>query len=546
MESKAADHASIRAIQIALREIVIKKRSAGSPLGSATMKRPYDPPDVPYMDGDRLSNYWVWSQGRQGRRRRGRGAWVAPELPGSDSMYRVHKMFVRECERRTKVFDPGSLSQPPLTPLHPARSPQEEHEYLYIQTLTLGKDEQVAVIGDIHGGLCNLRNVLKRLKASGWFKEGVHNGFDLKRGRRIISLGDLVDRGPRSLEVVHLMLALKMQDGNWDKVLIVNGNHEDYEMYSETFENEYQSHLSCLPAAIFARFGLQGKWVQFCHGGIDESLSGDIKCRLDSVRSHPNAVAHQDDVWLQIHRRSGDLSGSGLKWSDFHYSSDSDEDGHRGGGTTPKASNTRRCYKRSVERGGGVRSYNQRCTNRYLKQMGVACIVRGHQDFVNGHMVLPRGSNRGSKGTPPNVRFQAYVFPTANARHYIRDGAKSTSWNAECEMKAVRSMNRAVVKTLTSWSDVAGDWVGECWDATRGITLNNAHEESLKLRVPRKRCQWLIQMFKGTSDASKAMRANGMVHEFTDRHVTVVTTTNAQEARELFVESFLVVSQYIL
>ncbi len=65
------------------------------------------------------------------------------------------------------------------------------------------------VIGDIHGYYKQLQNAL-------------HNA-DYQDGDRLIFLGDYIDRGPRSGEVMEFLLSLK----NGDNVFL-RGNHEEY------------------------------------------------------------------------------------------------------------------------------------------------------------------------------------------------------------------------------------------------------------------------------------------------------------------------------
>ena len=75
---------------------------------------------------------------------------------------------------------------------------------------------KIDIIGDIHGELEALINL------------GRHLGYDTLRdwdhpdGRRLIFVGDLIDRGPRSLEVATLVHALVKQG----RALCLMGNHE--------------------------------------------------------------------------------------------------------------------------------------------------------------------------------------------------------------------------------------------------------------------------------------------------------------------------------
>ncbi len=68
------------------------------------------------------------------------------------------------------------------------------------------------VVGDIHGMYNHLQQALKLL------------GFDPEQGDRLISVGDLIDRGNKNLECLSLL------DEEWFHMVI--GNHEQFALYS--------------------------------------------------------------------------------------------------------------------------------------------------------------------------------------------------------------------------------------------------------------------------------------------------------------------------
>lgn len=75
-------------------------------------------------------------------------------------------------------------------------------------------DGPIDIIGDVHGEITALRHLLYRL---GYDESGAHGA-----GRRLIFLGDLVDRGPNSPGVVEAVMTL-VNEGRAQCVL---GNHE--------------------------------------------------------------------------------------------------------------------------------------------------------------------------------------------------------------------------------------------------------------------------------------------------------------------------------
>lgn len=297
---------------------------------------------------------------------------------------------------------------------------------LTIKKLQLSASARVAVVGDIHGGLCNLRNFLVRLRHRGFFKKGNQTRYRLRKGHHIVSLGDLVDRGPSSLQVLHLLLTLKTDIcGNWDRVHILNGNHEEASMYnseigfakemmldSDFVKLAYQqgvlrtengdnilTPLEYLPSALFVRYN-QEAWLQMCHGGIDLSLQDTIGGFLTNEETILH-ITHNDAGELIDLRSTMD---TGLRWSDFHAPT----------GCNPGRTVTLRTDDDVVAsvRGEGVWDYGTVSTGRYLCRVGVGMILRGHQDMVEGFMAVPYPWSK----PQCNMRLTAHMFPIISGR----------------------------------------------------------------------------------------------------------------------------------
>lgn len=76
----------------------------------------------------------------------------------------------------------------------------------YLEKLQI-ESSRVYFVGDIHGQYIPLLNALSE------------SGFDPKSGDVLVSVGDLIDRGPQSLQVLELL------DNHWFKAVM--GNHEE-------------------------------------------------------------------------------------------------------------------------------------------------------------------------------------------------------------------------------------------------------------------------------------------------------------------------------
>jgi serine/threonine protein phosphatase 1 len=112
------------------------------------------------------------------------------------------------------------------------------------------KNERVYAVGDVHGCLAELDQLLAMIKD------------DLKehpvKSHHIIFLGDYVDRGPDSAGVINRLIALQKTQTN---VVCLKGNHEDKFI-------EYLNNPKKLAPAFFA------------YGGIETAQSYGINTKL--------------------------------------------------------------------------------------------------------------------------------------------------------------------------------------------------------------------------------------------------------------------------
>ncbi|QNG44033.1 metallophosphoesterase family protein [Sphingobium yanoikuyae] len=81
---------------------------------------------------------------------------------------------------------------------------------------SVGDDWRIYAIGDIHGRLDLLDQLLGMLVAD--------NALRPDRQRRLILLGDLIDRGPHSAQVIERVRALH---GSGSDIRLLKGNHEE-------------------------------------------------------------------------------------------------------------------------------------------------------------------------------------------------------------------------------------------------------------------------------------------------------------------------------
>uniref|UniRef100_A0A7S0DFW9 Serine/threonine-protein phosphatase n=1 Tax=Amorphochlora amoebiformis TaxID=1561963 RepID=A0A7S0DFW9_9EUKA len=147
-------------------------------------------------------------------------------------------------------------------------------------------DAPIKIVGDIHGQFADLLRLL------------IVGGFPPQQ--KYLFLGDYVDRGPQSLEVVALLFAYKIRYP--DKIYLLRGNHEcmatneAYGLQSECKERYNSKGLfrlingafNCMPIAA-----LINRKVFCVHGGLSPNLQS-----LDQIRNIRRPVKVPDDGLL--------------------------------------------------------------------------------------------------------------------------------------------------------------------------------------------------------------------------------------------------------
>jgi serine/threonine-protein phosphatase PP1 catalytic subunit len=195
------------------------------------------------------------------------------------------------------------------------------------------------VCGDIHGQFTDLIRIFQAAQSLGQ--------------DQYLFLGDYVDRGPQSLEVICLLFALKLR--NPFDIFLLRGNHESPEM-TESFgflgeciskleANVYPMFLDvfkCLPIAAVINGSI------FCvHGGLSPVLNS-----IQQIREIERPVDIPEDGLL-----------ADLLWSD--PCRDTEE-----WGPNPR---------------GATVSWGLRAAEKFMEENGIVGIMRGHQVAEKGY-----------------------------------------------------------------------------------------------------------------------------------------------------------------
>lgn len=246
---------------------------------------------------------------------------------------------------------------------YPFRTKPWDMDVSFATKTTIPDGGKVIVIGDIHSSIHSIKEILDSFLQRGIMSEN----FEISDEYTIIFLGDILDRGPFGLDIIHIIFRLK-NSNPFQKVIILNGNHEDVGMYTRYgFGDEISTQLkdindikliknllTYLPSVLF--LDVNETILQLNHGGIETSYS-PIKF-----------IASIFDYQFHGVDDGNKLFYKGLRWSDFDGTIE---------GEQPSS------------RGGKLKKYGKDYTDEYLAENGLSGFIRGHQDFHH-FAILPR------------------------------------------------------------------------------------------------------------------------------------------------------------
>lgn len=203
---------------------------------------------------------------------------------------------------------------------------------------TLMIDGPVNICGDIHGQLNDLLEIFSR-------------GGNPNQTRYLF-LGDYVDRGSKSLDVICLLFALKIKYPN--NIFLLRGNHESPVMFKRHgFSKELKKKLGKDFAKLFSRAfnylpiaAVVNNKIFCVHGGLSPELKSlDDIGSIDRFRDIPDDGLFSDLLWSDPDARINDYGPS--------------------------------------ER-GDTYTYGKRVTREFLENNSLDLIIRGHQVCMEG------------------------------------------------------------------------------------------------------------------------------------------------------------------
>ncbi|OHT08898.1 Serine/threonine-protein phosphatase 4 catalytic subunit 1 [Tritrichomonas foetus] len=254
----------------------------------------------------------------------------------SDIVLSAFKSILSKCDRHMERFG-DEVPIPQFDSKIVIQLCDEAIKVLAGEPILVHVDPIALLVGDLHGSLHDLLRIL------------ADNGI---QGINYVFLGDYVDRGHFSTEVILILLALKVSHPNI--ITLLRGNHESVEICSAYgFKNEilsdYSEEVFDKLVEVFSYLPLAAivdKSIFCVHGGISPYLQ-----TLDQIRSYQKPIKDFQDPLIK-----------NLVWSDPTQSNVLFKDSDRLG-----------CYV-----------FGLRALNEFLKMNNLTKLVRAHQCVQNG------------------------------------------------------------------------------------------------------------------------------------------------------------------
>jgi diadenosine tetraphosphatase ApaH/serine/threonine PP2A family protein phosphatase len=206
-------------------------------------------------------------------------------------------------------------------------------------------DNEIYIIGDIHGNLKSLTELIQL--------------FKVKNPNLVIFLGDLVDRGPYQLECLLTVLILKILEPK--RYYILKGNHESeeinkyygfYEDFTQKLGHKVQFNSINDIYALLPYCALINDDVLCLHGGIPEDI--DILKRIKGKKV--------EDLYLISQRIRTSLLQ--VLWND-------PKEGVNG-------------FSESY-RGPGIKFFGEDAFNGFMEYNRLSYLIRAHEMFQEGY-----------------------------------------------------------------------------------------------------------------------------------------------------------------
>ena len=257
----------------------------------------------------------------------------------------------------------------------------------YIQKINFRNSDKLFIFGDYHGSFHTFFTNMLRLQLLGVLNL---NTYVINDNYKIIFLGDIIDRGQHSIEILSIIFNFMLIPENDGKIIFVRGNHEDSEQSIKTTINFYMEYKSAYPIVKNPNYGIDSIFSVFkklpsalilintdtnerfwaCHGYIHENNFDDIILQfIESDSLYLIVPPNADNIIFQF------------KWNDpTHKPISSSNDRVKGTTTQSKLIGITRLKE-------------------FLTKFNISFIIRGHNDNYSNALLLSKYEFMNETGT---------------------------------------------------------------------------------------------------------------------------------------------------
>jgi hypothetical protein len=272
---------------------------------------------------------------------------------------------------------------------------QQKNNFTHAKIIKPNKNENFVVLGDFHGSLSTFIRHLLRFKKIGIINE---NG-KIKDNYKIIFLGDIVDRGIYSYEIVMILYLLLIN--NPDQIILINGNHEELEtngrfnrtLYESTTIESSKSYVGNFINELFGKFRNINEMLEI-YTGIINIMRLQPSCLLSEDPNEKNKMIYMAHGCLPHDKNNvnkldktfkeklkekksfciNNNIGMSIRWNDFH-----------GNNNTIKSERT---FNYTPE----IQKIGKNVLND-ANESGIAMVIRGHEDLHYNTKIIDNGSS---------------------------------------------------------------------------------------------------------------------------------------------------------
>ena len=195
----------------------------------------------------------------------------------------------------------------------------------YIRKINITNADKIIIFGDHHGSFHTFFRNMLRLDIYGVID--IKN-YTINPGYKLIFLGDIVDRGQHSMEILEILFKFIINDTGYN-IIINRGNHEDeaqmttdgfrkeintaidYEQYSTlTFKKIVDFFRKC-PTAVILKNSSTNRNFWLCHGYIPTNNTID--------RAINSFIIDREDFYVMPYEYTNSSIMNQIRWNDPNY-----------------------------------------------------------------------------------------------------------------------------------------------------------------------------------------------------------------------------------